>query len=146
MKSTSERTVRSPQSASCCSVSWFDQFNAAPSASSERGVSQSAGRVESPDYEWTSPVNLPGLIVPPNDRSGQKTTRRRTSAQVANELFCSEDGDSLHPCQLPGRLPTQNSAPIAPARWKPSEDASRDTDEYSERAAMQLPGRLKKQS
>lgn len=56
--------------------------------------------VASAEYEWTTPLNSPGLIVSPCDSSSLKRQAREPECDPLD----SEDGDVCSPCQLPGQL------------------------------------------
>lgn len=60
--------------------------------------------VESDQYEWTTPLNLPGLVVASHDASPRTTPLVREEGQSVGDLIESEDGDIASARQLPGRL------------------------------------------
>lgn len=97
--------------------------------------------IESDEYEWTTAVNLPGLLVSPTNAEhlapAAPIPRRTTS-----EIIESEDGDVVGPCQLPGGLAQCETAAFAPFALGRAIDACNGVDEYTEAAAMQLPGAL----
>lgn len=99
--------------------------------------------VESEEYEFTTPLNLPGLIVaahtatPPAPAYSPAPFNRRE-----DDILETEDGDTVSICQLPGRIAMDG--PSIADSWTEvirREPEPRD-DEYAERAAMQLPGLL----
>ncbi|OQZ06020.1 MAG: hypothetical protein B6D36_07115 [Planctomycetes bacterium UTPLA1] len=65
--------------------------------------------IESIEYEWATPLNLPGLLVSPNDASSPTRQTRETTC----DLIASEDGDIASACQLPGRLVSESGVPEA---------------------------------
>lgn len=65
--------------------------------------------IRSIDYEWSTPLNLPGLLVSPNDASLPTRQARETSCDVID----SEDGDIASASQFPGRLVSESGVPDA---------------------------------
>jgi len=75
------------------------------------GVTSAAGksparhpRVESAEYEWTTPLNLPGLIVLPTDSPSRAVHSGSGAGVHDDDLIESEDGDVSSAFQFPGRL------------------------------------------
>lgn len=99
--------------------------------------------VESEEYEWTSPLNLPGLIVAaPAENRWPVVRQSPARPQAPGEVVETEDGDAISACQLPGGL-LAGSAPVMLADSSPPLPSELEwMDEYAERAAMQLPGQL----
>lgn len=101
------------------------------------------GLIESSEYEWTTALNLPGLIVPSTGVQPAKAREGRTIWPYLDGMIETEDGDAVSFCQLPGRLgsPTeiQPSVALSTQADGRSEWAM---DEYTEIAAMQMPGLL----
>lgn len=99
-----------------------------------------ANLVENDEYEFTTPLNLPGLLVspdaitPPAPAASYSTFPRRL-----DDVLETEDGDAVSTCQLPGRL-IADATESARAWPPPSPDPFDAPDEYTEVAAMQLPG------
>lgn len=98
--------------------------------------------VESPEYEWTTAVNLPGLIVTPTHVESAPSITAPVARRTTNEIIETEDGDGVSPCQLPGGLTHGDAATFAPYTLGRMNDAAEGEDEYTAAAAMQLPGTL----
>lgn len=98
------------------------------------------GLVESTEYEWTSPLNLPGLLIAPQRIEPRPTPH---GASVApDEVIGTEDGDATAACQLPGRLGAVEMVAELVGLAALLGDELESIDEYSERAALQMPGGL----
>lgn len=114
---------------------------AAPST--ERPIEQFGPElIESAEYEYTSAVSMPGLLVAIDQiRPEASQPVRRAVSRPADELLATEDGDAVSICQLPGRIVSESpwTGRLVPAR---TDDEPDEMDEYSERAAMQWPGLL----
>jgi hypothetical protein len=98
--------------------------------------------VESAEYEWTTAVNLPGLIVPPARVGSAPSITAPVAQRATNEIIETEDGDGVSPCQLPGGLTHGDTEAFAPCALGRINAGSEGEDEYSAAAAMQLPGVL----
>lgn len=80
------------------------------SATSDTGRSRPRHTcVESVEYEWTTPLNLPGLIVLPDDSPSRALYSGSGAGVHDDDLIESEDGDMSSAFQFPGRL--KNMAP-----------------------------------
>lgn len=101
------------------------------------------GLVESGEYEWTTALNLPGLIVSPAAAQPARAPEYRAIWPHLDGIVETEDGDATSFCQLPGSIgsPTEIQSPVARSTHAcgRSEWA---VDEYTEIAAMQMPGLL----
>lgn len=98
--------------------------------------------VESAEYEWTTAVNLPGLIVAPTRAESEQPTSESVARRTASEIIETEDGDGIKPCQLPGGLTHGDTDAFAPFAFGRINTVSEGEDEYCAAAAMQLPGVL----
>lgn len=99
--------------------------------------------IESREYEWTTPLNLPGLIVAPSAHHPANAQQSRPTWPHLDGIIETEDGDAANFCQLPGLLESAAKAP-APGEATPlvRESSEWVIDEYAEIAAMQMPGLL----
>lgn len=61
-------------------------------------------RVESAEYEWTTPLNLPGLIALLDDSPSRAVLSGGGVGMHNDDLIESEDGDVSSAFQLPGGL------------------------------------------
>jgi hypothetical protein len=96
--------------------------------------------VENEEYEWTSALSLPGLIVSKAVEEPPAATVVPTRQRGGIELVETEDGDATSACQLPGGL-IPAAEPIAFREETLSKRSELEWgDEYTDRAAMQLPG------
>lgn len=68
--------------------------------------------VESAEYEWTTPLNLPGLIASPRDAAPRTAPPALRVREAFDDLIESEDGDMTTACQLPGRLRITPDVPV----------------------------------
>ena len=98
--------------------------------------------IENEDFEWTTPLGLPGLLVAGRETPAPAPTRAWSWRPAMEDVFETEDGDAVFAVQLPGGLCAVLSAPVAelPASQSPSELSG--DDEYMEARAKQLPGQL----
>lgn len=94
------------------------------------------------EYEWTTHLNLPGLIVAPNAIKPPTPAPAKPGRFAVDALFETEDGDASVACQLPGGLTVAAGLPTALVDETPGRNELSTTDEYTELAAMQLPGRI----
>jgi len=62
------------------------------------------GLVASAEYEWTTPLNLPGLIVSADDSPSRAALSGIRAGVSDEDLIESEDGDVSSAFQFPGRL------------------------------------------
>jgi len=67
--------------------------------------------VENAEYEWATPLSLPGLIVSPHGMASRTTLPRVRVRESDYELIESEDGDIASVSQLPGRLSDEPPCP-----------------------------------
>lgn len=99
--------------------------------------------VESDEYEWTSSLNLPGLIVAPAAVQPAGARPVRPTWPHLDGIIETEDGDATSFCQLPGLLESAaKNPPPAVATTLVRERMEWVIDEYAEIAAMQMPGLL----
>lgn len=129
----STRTANSPAA----------RISGAAASDTGRPIGQiSPALIESAEYEYTSAVNMPGLLVAADQiRPESSQPVRRAVSRPADELLATEDGDAVSICQLPGRIVSESpwTGRVVPAR---TDDEPDELDEYSERAALQWPGLL----
>lgn len=98
--------------------------------------------LESEEYEWTTPLNLPGLLVAPSNIDARMPQTARSDRPAIGEVIETEEGDASSACQLPGGLGVTVSTPTTPAPIRRQRHKLEGADEYSDRAAMQMPGGL----
>lgn len=97
--------------------------------------------VENAEYEWTTHLNLPGLIVSP--RAIEPPPEPAGPVRFAvDEMYETEDGDAASACQLPGAPGVAPGPPATSLTDSPARNELSELDEYSELAAMQMPGRI----
>lgn len=99
------------------------------------------GLIESDEYEWTRALSLPGLLVRPVAATTPRPVEPAGIRLPVDEVMETEDGDAVGICQLPGRLGTDVESYARPIIASP-EFAGFEPDEYTDRAALQLPGGL----
>ena len=98
--------------------------------------------VESEEYEWSSPLSLPGLIVAARATPPPFSTDVRPSQRILDHVIETEDGDAVSATQLPGCLGGHYGARIMDVQSPRVRNELADEDEYVEVAAWQLPGQL----
>jgi hypothetical protein len=99
--------------------------------------------IESAEYEWVSPLALPGLLVAPSRIRVEHPTITPLATRIRHdELLESEDGDVTTACQLPGRIVADAFATASTRLGGATPPDIAGDDEYTERAALQLPGLL----
>lgn len=98
--------------------------------------------VESDEYEWTNVMALPGLIVAPGPEQIVPPAGRGPAPRPGEHVIETEDGDAGCFLQLPGRLTASIETTEQSRSWMIPTMAPGEDDEYSDRAAMQMPGRL----
>ena len=99
--------------------------------------------IESDEYEWTTSLNLPGLIASPTAVQPVKARESRAIWPHLDGIIETEDGDATSFCQLPGRLGSPAEIPSPGASSAHAGGLSEwAVDEYIEVTAMQLPGLL----
>ncbi len=100
------------------------------------------GLLESEEYEWTTALNMPGLIIAPQTTEPPAVIPPQSERHPLGEVLETEDGDTTSVCQLPGGL----CADSVPLPFRRAGDRPRDeleeVDEYTDIAAMQMPGAL----
>lgn len=120
----------------------FDAEESTPLIGRGRSESVRPNLVESEEYEWVGALNMPGLIVSPRmtEPSALKTVARER--HDVGEIVETEDGDTTRACQLPGGLCADSSPSVFAGAAPRHCHELQCEDEYSELAAMQMPGRL----
>lgn len=98
--------------------------------------------LESEEYEWTTPLNLPGLIVAPSNIDDRLPQPAKSDRPTIGDVIESEEGDAISACQLPGGLGVTAFTTTTPAPIRRQLHELEEADEYSDRAAMQMPGGL----
>ena len=99
------------------------------------------GLIESDEYEWASALSIPGLLVRPTAAAPSRPMEPVGMRLPVDEVMETEDGDAVGICQLPGRLGTEVESFARPIIAAP-DAAGFGPDEYTDRAALQLPGGL----
>lgn len=99
------------------------------------------GLIESDEYEWASALSLPGLLVRPTAAPMSRTVEPAGMRLPMDEVMQTEDGDAVNIRQLPGRLGSEVESSARPI-IAPPDAAGFAPDEYTDRAALQLPGGL----
>lgn len=98
--------------------------------------------IESEEFEWTTTLNLPGLLVAGREATAPVPARAASRRPAMEDVFETEDGDAVFAVQLPGGLCAALSAPLAEIADTPSRSELSGDDEYVEARAKQLPGQL----
>lgn len=98
--------------------------------------------LESEEYEWTTTLNFPGLLVAPSNIDARMPQTARSNRPTIGDVIQTEDGDASSACQLPGGLGVTVFTPTTPASIRRQRHELEEADEYSDRAAMQMPGGL----
>jgi hypothetical protein len=98
--------------------------------------------IESDEFEWITPLNLPGLIVSPRNVKHVETQQASPMRRSLDDVLETEDGDATSCCQLPGALGIDTDIQALDMSAAHTLDDADGADEYAEIAAMQLPGRL----
>lgn len=101
-----------------------------------------ANLLESEEYEWISSLNMPGLIASarPTEQAIPRIVPKERHG--AGEIIETEDGDTTSACQLPGGLLVDQTRSVFVDTLPRHSHELQCEDEYSEAAAMQMPGRL----
>ncbi len=98
--------------------------------------------VESEEYEWTTPLGLPGLLVAASESQFAASPAPRPQRNETEVVVETEDGDAMSAFQLPGRLSFVTGVPAVVIRHSTFPNELADEDEYTEAVAKQLPGQL----
>lgn len=107
-----------------------------------RPIDERSGFVESDEYEWASPMSLPGLIALTTEHRDPRLTSISPARPESDELFETEDGDASHPVQCPGALACESADVVWPGNSDRPRNELSDEDEYMMSAARQLPGQI----
>jgi len=99
------------------------------------------GLIESDEYEWASALSMPGLLVRPTAAPMSRPVEPAGMRLPVDEVIETEDGDAVSIRQLPGRLSSEVESSARPIIASPK-IAGFEPDEYTDRAALQLPGGL----
>ena len=95
--------------------------------------------LKSEEYEWTTVLNLPGLIAL---APAVEPPASAPHPVLHGEILETEDGDATHACQLPGSPGSDFALRVSVLSTAPCRDELDETDEYTDRAAMQMPSGL----
>jgi hypothetical protein len=101
-----------------------------------------ANLIESDEYEWATPLSLPGLVVAARATPAQVSLEVRHSKRTLADVIETEDGDAISATQIPGCLSGHSGASLMEARPARTRNELADEDEYVDVAAWQLPGQL----
>lgn len=108
----------------------------------DRPIDERGGFVESNEYEWASPMSLPGLIATSTACRDPHLPSTSPARPSTDEVFETEDGDASHWFQCPGALACESADVVWPDQSDRPRNELSDEDEYMMSAARQLPGQL----
>ncbi len=108
----------------------------------DTAIDERRGFVESDEYEWASPMSLPGLIAFSMECRDPQLSSISSARPSTDELFDTEDGDASHWVQCPGSLACGSADVVCRDRLDQPRNELSDEDEYMMSAAKQLPGQI----